>query len=45
MAEDLIAFTKEMDRCWMERRFSDLSAYLAAGLVLVAPGGKHRVEG
>ncbi len=45
MAEDLIAFTKEMDRCWTEQRFSDLSAYLAADVVLVAPGGKHRLEG
>lgn len=34
-----------MDRCWIERRFSDLSAYLAVDVVLVAPGGKHRIEG
>jgi hypothetical protein len=45
MADGLIAFTREMDRCWMERRFSDLSAYLANDVVMVAPGGKQRVEG
>lgn len=45
MADDLIAFTQQMDRCWMERRFDDLSGYLAEDVVIVAPGGKHRVAG
>lgn len=43
MVEDLIAFTKAMDRCWIERRFGDLSQY--ADVVLVAPGGKQSIEG
>ena len=34
-----------MDRCWIERRFGDLSQYLDADVVLVAPGGKQRIEG
>jgi ketosteroid isomerase-like protein len=45
MADDMIAFVGEMDRCWIERRFTDLSAYLADDVILVAPGGKHRMEG
>lgn len=45
MTDDLVAFTGEMDRCWMERRFSDLSAYLAEDVITVAPGGKQRLEG
>ncbi|MGI8840049.1 MAG: hypothetical protein ACR2F8_04585 [Caulobacteraceae bacterium] len=45
MADDLIAFTSEMDRCWMEQRFADLSAYIADDVVMVAPGGKQRMEG
>ena len=42
---DLIAFTQEMDRCWMEGRFDDLSRYIADDVVMVAPGGKQRLEG
>lgn len=45
MADDLIAFTIEMDRCWIERRFGDLSAYLSGDVVMVAPGGKRRTAG
>ncbi|MEI9849899.1 MAG: nuclear transport factor 2 family protein [Sphingomonas sp.] len=45
MIDELIAFTKQMDRCWMERRFGDLSGYLADDVVVVAPGGKHRIAG
>jgi ketosteroid isomerase-like protein len=29
----------------MERRFADLSAYIADDVVMVAPGGKQRLEG
>lgn len=45
MSDDLIAFTKRMDRCWMERRFRDLAAHIADDVVVVAPGGMHRIEG
>ena len=38
-------FVAEMDRCWLERRFDDLSAYIADNIVLVAPGGEPRIEG
>ncbi len=44
MAEDLAAFVAAMDRCWLERRFEDLAAYLAEDVVMAAPGG-GRVEG
>lgn len=45
MADELIAFTNEMDRCWMERRFTDLSTYIADDVVMVSPGGEQRMEG
>ncbi len=45
MAEDLIAFVEGMDRCWMEQRFEDLSAYIAPDVIMVSPGGKQRMEG
>jgi ketosteroid isomerase-like protein len=45
MSDDLITFTHEMDRCWMERRFSDLSSFIADDIVVVAPGGRQRVKG
>jgi ketosteroid isomerase-like protein len=45
MPEALIAFIQDMDRCWVERRFGELSAYLADDVVMVAPGGRQRVEG
>jgi ketosteroid isomerase-like protein len=45
MTDDLIAFVTEMDRCWLERRFGDLAAYLADDVVIVANDGKHRVRG
>jgi ketosteroid isomerase-like protein len=45
VANNLITLIEEMDRCWRERRFDDLAAYLAAEVVIVAPDGKHRVDG
>jgi hypothetical protein len=45
MEIDFVTFTEEMDRCWMERRFSDLSRYIADDVVMVAPGGTPRMEG
>ena len=45
MAEPLIEFVRDMDRCWTERRFSDLTAYLCADVVMVAPGGRQRMQG
>ncbi len=45
MADDLILFVEEMDRCWMEHRFADLSDYIARDVVMVAPGGAQRMEG
>jgi hypothetical protein len=34
-----------MDRCWMERRFTDLSGFIAKDVAMVAPGRKHRMQG
>ncbi|WP_375286461.1 YybH family protein [Sphingomonas sp.] len=45
MDDELIAFARQMDRCWMESRFDDLSAYIADDVVMIAPGGAHRAEG
>lgn len=45
MENDLIAFAQQMDRCWIEGRFDDLSAYLADDVVMAAPGGLHRTKG
>jgi len=45
VVDDLIAFVDQMDRCWVERRFSDLARYLASVVVFVAPGGAHRMHG
>jgi ketosteroid isomerase-like protein len=45
MTDDLIAFVNEVDRCWMERRFDDLASYIAEDVVMVAPGGRHRLKG
>jgi hypothetical protein len=33
----LIEFVKEMDRCWIERRFDDLSGYFAPEITVVTP--------
>ena len=41
----LITFAKEMDQCWLERRFGDLGAFLADDVVIVALGGEHRLQG
>jgi hypothetical protein len=43
--DDLVAFTARMDRCWLERRFGGLPAFLAEDVVMVAPGGKQRMKG
>ena len=45
MPNALIAFAKDMDQCWIERRFDDLTTYLCADVVMVAPGGQHRTDG
>lgn len=45
MDDELIAFAKDMDRCWIERRFTDLSGFIANDVVMVAPGGTHRMQG
>jgi hypothetical protein len=45
MDDELIEFARQMDSCWMERRFDDLSAYIADDVVIVAPGARRRVEG
>jgi len=45
MDDELVTFAKDMDRCWMERRFTDLSRFIADDVVMVAPGGKHRMQG
>jgi ketosteroid isomerase-like protein len=45
MDEDLVELTKAMDRCWIERRFDDLRAYIDNDVVMVAPGGRQRMNG
>lgn len=45
MSAALIALVESMDRCWIERRFDDLAAFLAPDIVMVAPGGTGRIEG
>jgi ketosteroid isomerase-like protein len=45
MADDLIAFVRDMDRCWMEGRFDDLVAFIADDVVMVGPGGAPRMQG
>ncbi len=42
---EFVFFVEAMDRCWMEGRFEELSAFLAEDTVLVAPGGQVRIEG
>ncbi len=44
MSDALIAFAKAMDRCWIEHRFDDLAGYLDPKVVMVAPGGEHRLS-
>ena len=44
-AEELIAFAKNLDRCWIERRYQELDNYLAPDVTFVAPGGQARTEG
>jgi ketosteroid isomerase-like protein len=43
--DDLIVFAKNMDRCWMERRFADLAGFIADDVVMVAPAGSDRMQG
>ena len=45
MADALIPFVEAMDRCWIEHRFDDLSAFLAPDVILVSPDGKTRLTG
>lgn len=45
MADTLISFVEAMDRCWIEHRFDDLSAFLAPDVVFVSPSGETRLEG
>ena len=45
MDTELVSFTDQMDRCWMEGRFPDLEGFLAKDVVFVAPGGTPRSEG
>jgi ketosteroid isomerase-like protein len=45
MADHFISFVEAMDRCWIEQRFDDLSAFLAPDVVVVAPDGATRLEG
>ncbi len=44
MQQDLIQFVQAMDRCWLESRFDDLADYLDEHVVMVAPGGEHRLN-
>lgn len=45
MRDPLIALVQAMDQCWLERRYADLGRYLADDVVMVAPGGQHRISG
>ena len=45
MEDDLVAFARNLDRCWLEQRFDELAAYLAPDIVFVAAGGAARLEG
>jgi len=44
MIESPTGFAEAMDRCWRERRFEDLSRFMAPDVVMVAPNG-DRIEG
>ena len=41
---ELIEFVKQMDRCWIERRFDDLPNYLAPEITVFTPYNR-RFEG
>lgn len=43
--DEFIEFLTAMDNCWLEGRFDQLSEFLAEDIVVVAPNGKHRVDG
>ena len=43
MTGGLVAFCREMDRCWLEQRFEDLAACLDPDIVFVTAG--QRIEG
>jgi ketosteroid isomerase-like protein len=45
MADALILLVEAMDRCWIDRRFDDLSAFLAPDIVVVSPDGGTRLQG
>jgi ketosteroid isomerase-like protein len=42
---EFISFIESLDRCWMQGRLQELDAFLAEDVVLVAPGGRARIEG
>jgi ketosteroid isomerase-like protein len=42
MEDDLVAFARNLDQCWLEQRFDELAAYLAPDVVFVAAGGARR---
>jgi len=45
MTHDLAAFARALDQCWLEGRFDELAHYLAPDVVIIAPGGQHRMVG
>ena len=45
MSTDISAVVTAMDRCWLDRRYDDLAQYIAADVVMVAPGGQGRMLG
>jgi hypothetical protein len=45
MTHDLAAFARALDQCWLEGRLDDLAQYMAPEVVMVAPGGQHRMVG
>jgi hypothetical protein len=45
MADELVSLDEAMDRCWIEHRFDDLSAFLAPDIVVVSPDGVTRLAG
>jgi|SRR5579859_7761985 len=45
MQDPLINLVRDMDQCWLERRYADLRRYLADDVVMVAPEAQHRISG
>jgi ketosteroid isomerase-like protein len=42
---EFISFVESLDRCWLQGRLQDLSAFLAEDVIFVAPGGTPRIAG